>query len=99
MTANMPAAAGTSVAPPGQPGGTAAVLDHAQVLAGATARNARNELRTRWSSGIRWPLLAVLAVQLALSLRLVWSSTAFQDEGLYLRAGHLEWARLLHGTS
>ena len=44
----------------------------------------------------RWPLLAVLAVQAALSLRLVWSNTAFQDEALYLRAGHLEWARWLH---
>ena len=95
MTPNMPAAAGASVVPPDQSGGTAAVLDHTQVLAGATARN---ELRTRWSSDIRWPLLAVLAVQLALSLRLVWSNTAFQDEGLYLRAGHLEWARLLHGA-
>jgi 4-amino-4-deoxy-L-arabinose transferase-like glycosyltransferase len=31
-------------------------------------------------------------------LRLVWSNTAFQDEGLYLRAGHLEWARWLHGA-
>ncbi|MBV9204130.1 MAG: glycosyltransferase family 39 protein, partial [Actinobacteria bacterium] len=44
----------------------------------------------------RWPLLAVLAVQGILSLRLTWSSTAFQDEALYLRAGHLEWARWLH---
>ena len=44
----------------------------------------------------RWPLLAVLAVQCALSLRLIWSDTAFQDEALYLRAGHLEWARWLH---
>jgi 4-amino-4-deoxy-L-arabinose transferase-like glycosyltransferase len=43
-----------------------------------------------------WPLLAVLAVQAALSLRLVWSSTAFQDEALFLRAGHLEWAHWLH---
>ena len=40
----------------------------------------------------------MLAVQAALSLRLVWSNTAFQDEGLYLRAGHLEWARWLHGA-
>ena len=47
---------------------------------------------------VRWPLLAVLIVQVALSLRLVWSNTAFQDEALYLRAGHLEWARWLHGT-
>jgi hypothetical protein len=44
----------------------------------------------------RWPLLIVLAAQAVLSLRLIWSNTAFQDEALYLRAGHLEWARLLH---
>lgn len=44
----------------------------------------------------RWPLLVVLAVQAGLSLRLVWSATAFQDEALYLRAGHLEWAHWLH---
>jgi len=44
----------------------------------------------------RWALLVVLAVQAVLSLRLVWSSTAFQDEALYLRAGHLEWAHWLH---
>jgi hypothetical protein len=43
-----------------------------------------------------WPLLIVLAVQAVLSLRLVWSATAFQDEALYLRAGHLEWAHWLH---
>ncbi len=47
-------------------------------------------------AGRRWPLLAVLAVQAILSLRLIWSNTAFQDEALYLRAGHLEWARWLH---
>jgi hypothetical protein len=51
-----------------------------------------------WTDLGHWPLAAVLAAQAALSLRLVWSSTAFQDEGLYLRAGHLEWARWLHGT-
>jgi 4-amino-4-deoxy-L-arabinose transferase-like glycosyltransferase len=44
----------------------------------------------------RWPLLAVLVVQAVLSVRLIWSNTAFQDEALYLRAGHLEWARWLH---
>ena len=46
----------------------------------------------------RLPLLAVLVVQAALSLRLTWSNTAFQDEALYLRAGHLEWACWLHHT-
>ena len=44
----------------------------------------------------RLPLFAVLAAQAALSLRFTWSTTAFQDEALYLRAGHLEWARWLH---
>jgi hypothetical protein len=39
---------------------------------------------------------AVLAVQAALSLRLAWTNTAFQDEALYLRAGHLEWEHWAH---
>lgn len=43
-------------------------------------------------------LFVVLVVQAALSLRLVWSNTTFQDEALYLWAGHLEWAHWLHGT-
>jgi hypothetical protein len=49
----------------------------------------------------RWPLLAllaVLAVQAVLSLRLVGADTAFQDEAAYLWAGHLQWAHWLHGT-
>jgi Dolichyl-phosphate-mannose-protein mannosyltransferase len=45
-----------------------------------------------------WPLLVVLAIQAALTLRLTWADTAFQDEALYLWAGHLEWAHVLHGT-
>ena len=45
-----------------------------------------------------WLLLAVLAVQAALSLRLAWSNTAFQDEALYLWAGHLEWSHWLYGA-
>jgi len=45
-----------------------------------------------------WPLLVVLAVQTILSVRLVRADTAFQDEALYLWAGHLEWANVLHGT-
>jgi len=44
-----------------------------------------------------WPLAVILAVESALALRLTWSNTAFNDEGLYLWAGHLEWAHLLHG--
>jgi hypothetical protein len=45
-----------------------------------------------------WPLLAVLAVQAALSASLLRARTAFGDEALYLSAGHLEWSHWLHGT-
>src|SRR5215470_4541690 len=45
-----------------------------------------------------WLLLVVLAVQAALSLRLVRADTAFDDEAMDLWAGHLEWAHWLHGT-
>ncbi len=44
-------------------------------------------------------MLVVLAVQAALSLRLVWADTAFEDEATYLWAGHLEWAHWLHGAA
>src|SRR5215831_20762397 len=44
-----------------------------------------------------WPLLAVLAVQAALSLRLVRADTASVSEAAALHAGHLEWAHWLHG--
>jgi Dolichyl-phosphate-mannose-protein mannosyltransferase len=42
------------------------------------------------------PLLAVLAAQAALTLIL--RNSAFQDEALYLYAGHRELAQWLHGT-
>jgi hypothetical protein len=44
------------------------------------------------------PLAVVLAVQAALSVRLVGADTAFMDEGTYLWAGHLELAHVLHGV-
>jgi hypothetical protein len=43
-----------------------------------------------------WPLGVVLVIQAALSLRLVWSATAFIDEGLYLSVGHMELNHFLH---
>lgn len=46
-----------------------------------------------------WPLLAILALQAGLSLRLVWSNSTFQDEALYLWSGHMEWSGWLKGTS
>jgi hypothetical protein len=59
---------------------------------------ARNRIARRQLARLRWPVLVVVAVQLCLSVRLIWSNTAFQDEALYLRAGHLEWAHWLHGV-
>jgi len=44
-------------------------------------------------------LPAVLVLQAALSLRLIWSNTAYQDESLYLWAGRLELAHWTHGAS
>jgi 4-amino-4-deoxy-L-arabinose transferase-like glycosyltransferase len=47
---------------------------------------------------IPWPLIGVLLVQAALSLRLIWSNTAFQDESQYIWTGRLEWAHWLSGA-
>jgi 4-amino-4-deoxy-L-arabinose transferase-like glycosyltransferase len=51
---------------------------------------------------LRLPALAqlflILALQAVLSLRLIKADTAFQDEALYLWAGHREIAHLLHGV-
>jgi 4-amino-4-deoxy-L-arabinose transferase-like glycosyltransferase len=77
-------------------GGGAALLVPEPSPSGVAAAPAR--ARSGGPPDMRWPLFVILGVQAALSLRLVWSNTAFQDEGLYLRAGHLEWGRLLHGT-
>ena len=63
---------------------------------GATASH-RAERPSRLRVFANWPLLAVLAVQTALSLWLVRADTAFEDEAEYLWAGHLEWAHVLHG--
>ena len=40
----------------------------------------------------------ILTIQALLSLRLVWSNTAFPDEALYLWSGRLEWSHWLHAT-
>ena len=57
--------------------------------------------RSPWSflDGVPWPLVIILAAQAAMSLRLIWTNTAFVDEATYLWAGHVEWAHWLHGTS
>ena len=61
----------------------------------------QTRISTAWSSlatGRGWPLALLLAAQAAVTLRLIWSNTAFADEALYLRAGGLEFAHLLHGS-
>ena len=44
------------------------------------------------------PLIAILAVQAAFSLSLVWSNTAYGDEASHILQGRLEWSHWLHGT-
>jgi Dolichyl-phosphate-mannose-protein mannosyltransferase len=61
-------------------------------------RDYPRDVRIPRVAAVPWPLLAVLAVQAALSASMVRSSTAFGDEALYLSAGHLEWSHWLHGT-
>jgi hypothetical protein len=68
------------------------------LVAGRTAAD-REDRPTRWRVPGGWPLLPILIVQALLSLRLVRADTAYQDEGLYLWAGHLQWANWLHGTA
>src|SRR5215469_7066850 len=58
----------------------------------------RADGKRRWPlARVPWPLLVVLGIQAGLASKLLWANTAFTDEALYLWAGHLEWARWLHG--
>jgi hypothetical protein len=65
---------------------------------GRSAGHRQTRVRRWWMPEVL-PLLAVLAVQAALSARLFKADTAFQDEATYLWAGHLEVAHLFHGRS
>ena len=52
-----------------------------------------------WLAYVQTPLLMlILTIQAVLSLRLVWSNTAFLDEASYLLAGHAEIAHWVHGA-
>jgi putative flippase GtrA len=46
---------------------------------------------------VPWPLLVVLAIQVLLSLRLIWSNTAFIDEATYLYVGSQDLNHWIHG--
>jgi len=79
-------------------GSVAVGTDEDRVVVAGRRRHGLGPARHRVPFPAWWPLLAVLAVQAALSLRLVGADTAFQDEATYLWAGHLEWAHWLHGA-
>ena len=64
----------------------------------ATKSPPRQQRSTAWN-GHSLLLLAVVTVQVVLSLRLVWTNSAYIDEATYLWAGHLELAHWLHGTA
>src|SRR5580698_7637579 len=70
------------------------VLPHAKRGAGPELFSAPSARRTWVSRAVVGGLLCVQAI---LSLRL--QNTAFGDEALYLYAGHMETAHLLHGAS
>jgi len=59
------------------------------------AKFTESSARRTWVS--RAVLAAILCVQAALSLRM--RNTAFEDEALYLYAGHMEIAHWLHGAA
>jgi hypothetical protein len=91
---------GPATRQPAEPSASATVLPEGKTaLTGeATASSHRLERTAKLRVPGSWPLIAILVVQAVLSLRLVRADTAFEDEALYLWAGHLEWAHLLHGT-
>lgn len=57
--------------------------------------------RSRWAvlDSVPWSLVVILAAQAAMSLRLMWTNTAFLDEATYLFAGHVELMHWLHGSA
>jgi putative flippase GtrA len=57
--------------------------------------------RSRWAllDSVPWSLVVILAAQATMSLRLMWTNTAFLDEATYLFAGHVEIAHWLHGSA
>ena len=78
---------------------TAADADAAPAVASRAAEWHAGEPAGRPRRRILHPLMAICAVQAALSLTLVWSNTAYTDEAAYLWIGRLELAHWLHGTS
>ena len=60
-------------------------------------RRSRLALAVSDIAAVPWPLFVVLGVQAILSLRLIWSNTAFLDEATYIWAGRIELWHLTNG--
>jgi hypothetical protein len=84
-----------------EPGRLASAPEAIRVASHRRPRSGTSQ-RTNPPGRLRIPavgqLFLILAVQAVLSLRLIKADTAFQDEALYLWAGHREIALLLHGV-
>jgi putative flippase GtrA/glycosyltransferase involved in cell wall biosynthesis len=65
----------------------------------ATSGSEPGQPARRSRGRLLYPLAAICALQVGLSLTLVWSNTAYLDEADYLWVGRLELAHWLHGTS
>jgi putative flippase GtrA len=63
----------------------------------AVARRSRLAMAVSDIAAAPWPLFVVLGVQATLSLRLIWSNTAFLDEATYIWAGRIELWHLTNG--
>jgi Dolichyl-phosphate-mannose-protein mannosyltransferase len=87
-------AASAGVAEDEEPGVSTRVLTLPRGKRSGPAQWSAPSARRTWIS--RAVLVLILVVQAALSLRL--RNTAFGNEALYLYAGHLEIAHLLHGA-
>ena len=81
-----------------QPSATTIQRDALKETKGNSKRATSHRRPRLRSPLISIPLMAVLVIQAALSLRLIWSNSAFNDEALYLWAGRLELAHIAHGS-
>ena len=80
--------------------GPAASETPGSVPAGTRGDDKRGMARRDAYAFGEFPLvMAILTAQAVLSLRFIWSNTAFHDEAVYLSAGHVEIEGWLHGTS
>ena len=70
-----------------------------RITAPSAARSQAKEPASRPWRRLLHPVMAICAIQAALSLTLVWSNTAYADEATCLWIGRLETAHWIHGTS